>query len=164
MMRPWWSGLAARDRRMLAIGAPLVLLLLGWALVWHPLARKRVELMQDVQARQAELAYVERGAGEIARLRSAGQRSRGDRAGRSLLALADASARDAGLEAALRRVEPAGTHGVKVVFENARFDALVDWVEDLAQGYGVETRDLSVDRADGVGIVNARVTLQDAPR
>lgn len=164
MMRQWWTGLATGERRMLAFGAPLALLLLGWAFVWHPLARKRVELTQDVQARQAALDYVERGAAEIARLRSAGRESRADRAGRSLLALADASARDAGLEAALRRVEPAGSDGVKVVFENVRFDDLIGWIETLSQGYGIETSDLSVDRADGVGIVNARVTLQDAPR
>jgi general secretion pathway protein M len=52
---------------------------------------------------------------------------------------------------------------VRVSFENANFDALVDWIEDLSRSYGVEASDLSADRADGIGLVNARVTLQDAP-
>jgi general secretion pathway protein M len=162
-MRDWWHGLAAGERRMLLVGAPLAVLLLGWAFVWHPLAQRRAVLRQDVALRASELAYVERGAAEVERLRATGVRSRADRAGRSLLALADATARGAGLEAALRRVEPAGGHGVRVVFENARFDALAAWLEELSRGYGVEASDLSADRADGVGLVNARVTLQDAP-
>ena len=62
-----------------------------------------------------------------------------------------------------RRVEPAGARTVKLAFESARFDVLVAWIEALATSYGVEAVELSVDRADGVGFVNARVTLQDAP-
>jgi len=163
MMREWWNGLTANERRMLRIGAPLALLLLGWALVWHPLAQRRALLQQDVALRAGELAYVQRGAAEVERLRANGVRSRADRAGRSLLALADATARGAGLEAALRRVEPASGRGVRVVFENARFDALAAWLEELSRGYGVEAGDFSADRADGVGLVNARVMLQDPP-
>lgn len=162
-MRDWWNGLAVGERRMLLVGAPLALLLLGWAFVWHPLAQRRAVLQQDVALRAGELAYVQRGAAEVERLRATGVRARADRAGRSLLALADATARGAGLESALRRVEPASGRGVRVVFENARFDALAAWLEELSRGYGVEASDVSADRADGVGLVNARVTLQDAP-
>ncbi|MFI4970566.1 MAG: type II secretion system protein GspM, partial [Lysobacterales bacterium] len=103
------------------------------------------------------------GAAEIEQLRSTGTRSRADRQGKSLLALADASARGAGLESALKRVEPVGARSVRVSFEAANFDALVQWIEGLSMSYGVEANDLSTDRADGIGLVNARVTLQDAP-
>lgn len=163
MIAAWWQGLAPNERRLLALGAPLALLLLGWALLWHPLAQKRAELTQDVENRRRDLAYVERGAAEVARQRAAGTHSRADRAGRSLLALADATARAGGLEGALKRVEPAGARSVRVSFETANFDALARWLETLAQGYGIEASDLSADRADGIGLVNARVTLQDAP-
>jgi general secretion pathway protein M len=159
----WWSGLAAQERRMLTIGAALVVLLLGWALVWHPLASRRIELQNDLDNQRNELAYVRAGASEIERQRATGARAGGQRAGKSLLALADATARSGGLGNALKRVEPAGTKSVKVSFESARFDALVTWIEGLSAGYGVEAVDLSADRADGIGLVNARVTLQDAP-
>ncbi|HJT97092.1 MAG TPA: type II secretion system protein GspM, partial [Rhodanobacteraceae bacterium] len=78
-------------------------------------------------------------------------------------ALADATARSSGLESALRRVEPVGASGVRVSFEVANFDALIGWIETLAHDYGIEATDFSADRADGVGLVNARVTLQDVP-
>lgn len=163
MIRAWWQAQSERDRRTLAVGALVVLLLLGWALLWHPLAQRRGELERDVATRRAELAQVRNGAAQLARRHGTAQRARGDRAGKSLLALADASARDAGLGQALRHVEPAGPRHVKLSFENANFDALAQWLELLASGYGVTTTELSADRADGAGLVNARVTLQDAP-
>ena len=162
-MRAWWDGLAAREQRIVAIGAILVALMLGWALVWHPLALKRAALRDTVDAQRRDLAYVRVASAEVERLRAAGTHSRGDRQGRSLLALADATARAGGLEGALRRVEPVGATSVRVTFEVASFDALVGWIQGLTGDYGVEATDFSADRADGVGLVNARVTLQDAP-
>jgi len=159
----WWNGLAAQERRVLAVGGVVAALLLGWALLWHPLAQRRAELERDLGQQRSELAFVRAGAAEIAHRRATGAQAGGQRAGKSLLALADATARSGGLGDALKRVEPAGAKTVKVAFESARFDALVGWIEALAAGYGVEAVELSVDRADGVGFVNARVTLQDAP-
>jgi general secretion pathway protein M len=159
----WWRGLASNERRMLGIGAIVAALLFGWALIWHPLAARRAELERNVESRRSDLAYVRLGAAEIEHLHAAGTRSRADRQGKSLLALADATARGAGLEAALKRVEPVAARSVRVSFEAANFDALVQWIEGLSKNYGVEASDLSADRADGIGLVNARVTLQDAP-
>ncbi|HKE48933.1 MAG TPA: type II secretion system protein GspM, partial [Rhodanobacteraceae bacterium] len=103
-MRAWWNGLVEREQRIVAIGAVVVALMLGWALVWHPLAAKRIELRDAVDAQRRDLAYVRVAAAEVERLRAAGTHSRADRQGRSLLALADATARSSGLEGALRRV------------------------------------------------------------
>lgn len=163
MIAAWWSGLAAQERRVLVVGGIVAALLLGWALLWHPLAQRRAELERELDRQREELAFVQAGAQEIARRRATGVQAGGQRAGKSLLALADATARSGGLGDALRRVEPAGAKTVKLAFESARFDVLVAWIESLAASYGVETVELSVDRADGVGFVNARVTLQDAP-
>ena len=163
MIGPWWKGLSLREQRIVAVGAIAAAVLLGWALIWHPLAVKRSELLETVDAQRRDLAYVRVAAAEVERLRATGVRSRADRQGRSLLALADATARGAGLESALKRVEPVGATSVRVSFEFAGFDPLIAWTESLSRDYGIETTDFSADRADGVGLVNARVTLQDAP-
>ena len=55
MMRTWWQAQSERDRRTLAVGAFAVALLLGWALVWHPLALRRDALDQQLKRwRQAQ--------------------------------------------------------------------------------------------------------------
>lgn len=162
-MRAWWTGLAEREQRIVAIGGIVVALMLGWAFVWHPLVVKRAELRDAVDAGQRDLAFVRVAAADVDRLRATGKQGRRERQGRSLLALADATARAGGLEGALKRVEPVGATSVRVSFETARFDALIAWIEGLTRDYGIEAVDVSADRADGVGLVNARVTLQDAP-
>jgi general secretion pathway protein M len=162
-MRAWWNGLAGREQRIVAIGGLLVALMLGWAFVWHPLVVKRAALRDEVDAQQRDLAFVRVAAADVDRLRATGKQGRRDRQGRALLALADATALAAGLDGARKRVEPVGATGVRVSFEIARFDALIAWIEGLTRDYGIEAIDVSADRADGVGLVNARVTLQDAP-
>jgi len=163
MIAAWWNGLAAQERRIVAVGGLFALLMLGWAFAWHPLALKRADLEQGIATQRSELAYVRAGAAEIERQRATGVRAGGQRAGKSLLALADTTARAGGLGEALKRVEPVGAKGARVSFESARFDALAGWLESLARDYGVEAIELSTDRAEGTGLVNARVTLQDAP-
>ena len=163
MIAAWWNALAAQERRIVASGVLFTLLLLGWAFAWHPLAVKRADLLRDIGNQRSELAYVRAGAAEIERQRATGVRAGGQRAGKSLLALADTTARAGGLGDAIKRGEPVGAKGAKVSFESARFDALVGWLESLARDYGVEAIELSADRADGIGLVNVRVTLQDAP-
>ncbi len=163
MIAAWWQAQSERDRRTLGVGAVVVVLLLGWALLWHPLAQRRAALEQEVASRSDDLAFVQRGTAQLAQQQRIGQRARGDRAGKSLLALADATAREAGLGAAIKQIEPAGQRNVKLNFEGVAFDAMAGWLETLAGGYGVEAVDVSVDRGEGAGLVNARVTLQDAP-
>ena len=163
MIAAWWNGLAMQERRVVAIGGTFALLLLAWAFAWHPLALKRTDLERDIGNQRNELAYVRAGAAQIEQQRATGTRAGGQRAGKSLLALADTTARAGGLGDALKRVEPVGAKGAKVSFESARFDALAGWLEALARDYGVEAIELSTDRAEGAGLVNARVTLQDAP-
>ncbi len=161
MMRERWNALAPRERQVLGIGAVVVALLLGWALVWQPLAQARARLAQRVNTDRVALASMRAAQGELPGLNATAARAAVDRQGKSLLALADASARNAGLGNALKRVEPASARSVRVNFEAANFDQLVGWIENLARDYGVEASDLSADRAEGMGLVNARVTLEE---
>lgn len=161
MIAAWWQALAERERRMLAAGALVVALLLGWAFVWHPLALARDELQARVARERVDLAWMQQTAGEVATLRAKGARGQVDRQGKSLFALADATARGAGLASSLKRVEPTGSRSVRVSFESANFDALIAWVDSLARDYGVQATDVSADRVEGIGLVNARVVLEE---
>lgn len=146
---------------MLMLGGMALALLLVWALGWYPLVRARSELQRQVSEQRQALAGMRIEASEARRLRSLGVPGQSSRQGKSLLALADVSAREAGLTAALKRVEPLSEKSVRVSLEGASFDALISWLENLTRDFGVQTTDFSADRADGVGLVNVRVTLED---
>ena len=161
-MTAWLASLSPRDRRTLQIGAAVVGIALLWAYGWYPLAQSRARLATQVAAAEANLAWMRGAATQVRGLRASGG-DVFDRAGKSLLALADTSAREAGLAAALDRAEPVDGARVNVWFEGANFDQLAAWMETLAQRYGVAVEELSIERVEGVGLVDARVALVDAP-
>ena len=163
MIAIWWNQLAVRDRRVLLAGSVIVAVFLIWSFVWHPMSVEKARLESQIDNARRDLAFVRVAEAEVERLRSAGVRTRADRQGKSLLALADVSVRGAGLEGLLKRLEPVGSHSVRASFEFVSFDSLVDWIENLARDYGVQITDFSADRIDANGLVNARVTLEDIP-
>lgn len=163
MIAAWWQQQSARDRRVLVIGGIIVAIFLVWSFIWHPLASEQARLGHQLDNARRDLAFVRVAEAEVERLRNAGVRSRADRQGKSLLALADVSARGAGLEGVLKRLEPVGSNSVRASFEFASFDVLMSWIEGMARDHGVQITDFSADRVDASGLVNARVTLEDVP-
>jgi len=160
-MKAWFARQSRRDRAVLLFGAVVVALVLAWAFAWQPLRVGATALADRKRAAEADLAWMRGAAATVKQQRATGAAAGFDRAGRSLLALADASAREAGLGEALERVEPLAEGRVNVWFENAPFDVCVAWLEDLGRRYGVGVEELSIDRAAGAGMVNARITLVD---
>ena len=161
-MSAWWQSLAERDRRMLGIGAVVVALMLFWALWFDPLQATRRNLVDSVAQAEADLVYMQAASQQLATLQSGGSASVFDRGGRSLLALADASAREAKLANALKRVEPVSEGRVAVWLEGASFDATAGWLEQLQQRYGIRTEEFSLSRGAGTGLVDARVVLVES--
>lgn len=162
-MSAWWSQQSTRDRRVLVVGSVIVAIFLVWSFIWYPMASERARLVSQLDNAKRDLAFVRVAEGEVERLRSVGVRSHADRQGKSLLALADVSARGAGLEGVLKRLEPVGSNSVRASFEFASFDVLMGWIEGMARDYGVQITDFSADRIDASGLINARVTLEDVP-
>lgn len=159
MIAAWWNGLQTRERRVLVVGGVLAGAMLLWGGLWQPLGRQVSRLQEQVDVERRELAWVRALAQVPATATAPAVR---DRLGKSLLALVDASAREANLDQAMKRVEPIGARGVRASFDYANFDALMAWLEALARDYRVRITDLSVDKNDGNGLVSARVTLEDA--
>jgi len=164
MIAAWWNSRERRERYMLSVGAIAVALMLGWAFVWYPLTHARATLGTRVAQQREDLAWMRQHLATAQQLRAQGTRSSADRQGKSLLALADVSARSGGLNGALKRVEPTGGKSVRVSFEVADFDALMNWLDGLARDYGVQVTDFSADKVEGLGLVNARVMLEDSAR
>lgn len=160
-MNAWWSALAERDRRVLLIGSVVVAAALFWALWFDPLLVARRSLADSVRQGEADLVYMHAASQRLAALQSGGSATVFDRGGRSLLALADASAREAQLANALKRIEPVSSGRVSVWLEAASFDAMAAWLEQLHTRFGVRVEEFSIARAAGVGQVDARVVLVD---
>lgn len=162
-MKERWEALAPRERRLIQLAATIIGIVLAWYLIYSPLANSRARLESTVIGLRQDLAQLRPQVDAILERRVTGQEQMAPRPGRSLLAMADSSARDAGLGGALKRVEPIGERSVRVWMDGADFDAMAAWLEKLAREEGVAIDEWSVDRALVPGVVNARMTLELRP-
>ena len=157
-LRAFWAGLSPRDQRVLMLGGLVLGAILIWLMIWEPLREARDAARSRVAAAATDLAAMRAAVPQLRALE--GSAASAVRDGRSLLALVDATARTSGVGEALLRVEPVAGGQVRVYFESAGFDVLVAWLEELEAQQGVRTGDVSIQRAAGVGRVDARMSLE----
>jgi len=155
-MKAWWSSLQLRERRLLLLAAGLVIALLYWLVLLRPLDQARTQARGAIATLQQANASV---SGPVAAIMAA-RKMAAPRAVRSLFALVDSSAREAGLMTAQTRVEPLGEDRVRVTMEGTNFDQLAAWLEGLDRNENVDINEWSVDRALVPGIVNTTMTLK----
>jgi len=157
-MKDFIAQLSERERLLLLFGGLLLFIVLVYGLAWRPFDARFERLQQQVQEQQSLRIWMQASALTVKQLRS----TTGSRSGssqRSLLSVVDQTIRQSGLSQALKRVEPDGADKVKVRLEQAGFDAMVAWLENLQNRNGVMVQAVTVDRHDSVGVVNVRLTL-----
>jgi type II secretory pathway component PulM len=153
-LRKWFQGITAHEQRTVLIGlaAAGVVLLVGLLV---PLERRVARLEREVQARRADLAWLQSVAPQLGGLRAATASAGG---GESLVVLVDRVARGAGLAGALSS-QADGTGQLNVRLEHVAFDALVAWVAELVQHHGVRVISASIDAGNSPGLVSASFQL-----
>lgn len=155
----WWAR-TTRERWLLALGGGLVLATVPYTLIWEPLAERVSELEAEVADKREDLAWMREAAEEI--------QAHGDGAApaepvtddRSLLSLIDRSAREAGIDDALSRVQPEDGGTVRVWMDAAPFDPVIEWLAHLQRTAGVRVSALTAEDADGPGRADIRLTLE----
>lgn len=151
----WFEGLNQRDSTIVVALGAVLLALLAFAFVWLPIhdwssaaqARheKQRQLLEWMKANETAAREVARSTG------STGAAAQG-----SLLTLVANSAAEAGIQ--LTRVQPEA-NGVSVVLQNQPFSEVLRWLAKLAEQHQVTIRQVSMDRQNAPGIVNARITF-----
>jgi general secretion pathway protein M len=147
--------LSERERRVLVVGAVLVVLLLFFGIIL-PLDRSVAKAHERVGRKQSDLVWMRQVAPEL--IGSAPPPA--SAAQESLLVIVERSARESNLATALAGSEPAGPGALSVRLEKASFDQLVAWLARLAQNNGIRVDNATIDSAGAPGIVNAAVVLR----
>jgi general secretion pathway protein M len=158
-LRAWYSGLQAREQRMVAVGGITVTVLVLVLGILMPLQSAVSSAVKRNETKREDLAWMRANAPEI---RAAGGQLAAD-TGEAPVVLVDRVGREAGLAGALRGTQPNG-NGVRVQLEAAPFDTLVTWLATLDERYGLAVDSITVDRNAQPGTVNAGITFSQPRR
>ncbi|HWX80877.1 MAG TPA: type II secretion system protein M [Steroidobacteraceae bacterium] len=153
-LRAWFVGLTQRERRVVAIGAVVLMLIVLVGGILLPLQSAVSSAVRINAVKREDLAWMRVNSPEV---RAAGFALPAD-TGEAPVVLVDRVGREAGLAAALRGTQP-NTTGVRVQLEAAPFDVMIVWLDTLDTRYGYALESITVDRGTAPGMVNASVSF-----
>lgn len=143
------ANLSGRERVLLLVALPLVLIFAGYQFGWEPLQ----ELRASLQAEIAGYRFVAQSAAEVGTRPAAVE----EPDGAPFAARVTQSAEAAGLS--LRRLEPEGDR-LRVAIEDAHFAQVVLWIADLEAERDVTLAAIELDRRIAPGTVSAQLLLE----
>ena len=143
---------------MVMICGAFIVVALFWTMIVRPLYSGSAQLEEDVGTKQGQLANLQELASHI-KPGTQGQMSIRQGGNDSIVVIIDRTTRERSLADYLKRNQPEGDAGVRLRFEEAPFDPLVDWLGELSQTYGMLVVSASFDGA-GVGRVNCNIVLE----
>ena len=156
-MKEWFAGLNQREQlSLLVLGIALALYLL-YMVAWAPLAERRSELAVQNEAVAQSLQRVDAMVSEIIRLREGGGASASRR---KLTSLVNQSTGRHGLQ--VSRLQPNSRGDIQVRMENAVFDDLVAWLDEVENRERLLVTEIAITRTGNVGRVNATIRISQA--
>jgi len=155
-----WAQLRPRERiGLIAAGSALALMLV-YLMLWEPVVNEADRLKRAIEQNRELVSWMQAKEPEVRRLLGSGGAQRG---GGSLLGTIDSTAKRSKLGDAMKRVEPDGSNRVRVWMEQASFDDMVRWLDQLQRSHGVQITSVVIDRVEGSsGLVNARFVFSGA--
>lgn len=153
-MKEWFAGLNQREQlSLVALGFALGLYFL-YMLAWAPLAEHRNRLTLQNQSTAESLQRVDAMVSEITRLRAGGVAST---AQRNLTALVNQSTNRYSLQ--VSRLQPNSRGDIQVRLENAVFDDLVAWLDEIENREGLLVTEVAITRTGSSGRINASIRI-----
>ena len=147
----WWGNLERREQILVLAAAALLVISIGYFMVWAPLTERNELVAQDIATYESLLARLSAVA--------PGTRTTGPRKGQnlSLLAVIDQTVKSAGIGESVKRIQPDGEQTARIWLEQADFDKLLRWLHALDSQYGVSVNEATINRDDKEGLVRARI-------
>jgi general secretion pathway protein M len=160
--RERFLALQPRERWMLGAGGVVLLITLVYLALVEPVLKAHASRTAALESARALATRLEQAAVQVQQARGSGQAGRAGRSV-SLMAAVDQSSKSSGLGKGPSRIQPEGDTEVRVWFEDVSFDAIVRWIAELQNRYGVSVQTLDVEPQSAPGRVNVRLSLARPP-
>jgi type II secretory pathway component PulM len=156
-MKQWWRGLLLRERILVSTAVLVVSLLLLHGLLWEPWRTSGQNLKEQIEQTEEDLAWMRQA---VTRLPPDVARAPVNAGQGNLVTRMNRLIGQAQLRGEMKQMKPAGDHEVRLRFEKAAFDRLLNLLREVER-QGLLIRELRILPADAPGRVNATLTLRD---
>ncbi|MBP0622962.1 type II secretion system protein M [Cupriavidus consociatus] len=151
----FWSARNPREQAILAGGAAVMVLVIGYTLLWEPAAEGRQRLARNLPQMRADLAEMESLAQEARGLKATPAPAlRGD----ALTQALQDSLGQHGLKAT--RLAAGADNNVQVQLDKVPFGAFSSWLQDVRQQQRMKVIDARIVYVGATALVNVSATLQ----
>ncbi|MBX2869255.1 MAG: type II secretion system protein M [Acidiferrobacterales bacterium] len=147
------QNLNSRERLLILVGIPLVLLVTFYLYLWEPLYQDRSRLRVDLPEKEATLAWMRHKLSDR-NLVAAGSPQVDTR---PLLTVIEKLAISARIQNSIQRVQPGNNGTVEIWFQEVVADRLFQWIDQLSlRGIFIESATIT---RGSPGLVAARIKL-----
>lgn len=159
-LAPWrtrFEALEPREQKLVGAAGVVIALAIIYGGIWQPFAKARARHESELEAAHAIANSLVLAQAEVI---SRGARGGGViGSGVSLLSAVDQASKSGTLSKAPSRLQPDGENQVRVWLEDTQFDALLRWMLELQDNYGLKIEVVDIERQPTPGLVNARLSL-----
>ncbi|OGT38534.1 MAG: hypothetical protein A3F11_04575 [Gammaproteobacteria bacterium RIFCSPHIGHO2_12_FULL_37_14] len=157
-IKEWWSGLAARERKIFAFGSCAVVILVIYQFIWSPWLYNIIAMRERIKTNQAILVWMQSADQEIQKIdNTSGQQKIISPI--ILLEFLQKQINQLGLEKALTQLKQSGNETIEMHFQKVEFDQLIRLLLLVARQHVIISQATIV--AEGMpGMVNADIVLK----
>ena len=157
-IKEWFRQLAPREQLLVGVATALAIFTLIVTLGVRPIVSNTTRGHERVADKRQLLSELERVAERIGPQTGTGQAAPGA-GNQSLVVIVDRTTRSSGLAPYLKRNQPDGAASIRLRFENAPFDAVIEWLGIIKNQHGLQTTAANIDTTSAAGRINCNLTL-----
>lgn len=151
------NSLNQRKRRIVISLLLLLFLAAVYGLTFYPLNKAISNRTAHIIQKQQDILWLRTMAGQLSALGNT--QLANSSTSESLVKTISDSVAGNKLASALTGQIPNGQQGIKAQFENANFNDLIIWLDQLQKSQGIKALDASITETEQAGQVNALITL-----
>lgn len=160
-MNNFLGSLNRREKAMVVATAAVVLGLVSYFAIIHPLATQLQYNKGRIPAQRELLTWMEQSSRQVQKIRALRQNTAKYSGKESAPDFISKTAAGRGFGDSIKRVEPTSDQGIKVLIEEVIFDDIISWIALLQEHYGLTVADISIERAKDPGFVNVQILFKE---
>lgn len=153
-----YDNLAPREKTYLQVMVVSLVLAFLYFVVWLPSHQYKVDSHKGLDSARQTLVFVKENIAVAKSVAASNQVAQtGQIDPQTMVSKVSALGKKRGIE--LKRFEPSGDNRIRIWIEDMPFNAMVQWLQELEKQHGLKVAELSLDRDDKAGLVNARLLI-----